>query len=79
MITAEDAGREPEEDLADLPVSTPQPPRAAGDGLLSSVMSSIKKKSPQPPGLADKAGDKVGPSNDYPQQQNNSFRKQPVE
>merc|ERR1719249_381106 len=28
MITAEDAGREPEVDLADLPVSTPQPPRS---------------------------------------------------
>merc|ERR1719336_601103 len=33
MVTAEDlAGREPEEDLADLPVSTPVPPRSPGQG-----------------------------------------------
>jgi len=87
MITAEDAGREPEVDLADLPVSTPQPPRSADKegGFLGSVMSSIKKKSPQPPGMegaASPAGQhKVVPSTDYPapQQLNNSFRKQPVE
>ena len=33
MVTAEDlAGREPEVDLADLPVSTPVPPRSPGAG-----------------------------------------------
>jgi len=88
MITAEDAGKEPEEDLADLPVPTepPRSPRPDGQeqGFLGSVMSSIKKKSPQPPGMgaggASPSGQhKVAPQ-DYPQQQqNNSFRKQPVE
>lgn len=90
MIMAEDAGKEPEEDLADLPVPTepPRSPRPDGQeqGFLGSMMSSIKKKSPQPPSMQVGAGGaspsgqhKVAPQ-DYPQQQqNNSFRKQPVE
>ena len=63
----------------------PNRPDGQEQGFLGSVMSSIKKKSPQPPGMGAGAGaspsgqHKVAPQ-DYPQQQqNNSFRKQPVE
>ena len=82
MITAEGA-REQEEDLADYEGGRPGGPPGESRGFLGSMMSSIKqrKSSPTPLNVNSVQHAKISPANtgDYPQQQNNSFRKMPEE